>query len=250
MITPIYPEPGPTVSDLAEFLFADRRVGVGRPWLMVNMVNSIDGATAVDGGTTGLNDADDQALFHAFRSVSDVILAGASTIREEDYGPVALKDPGREARHEAGRHRQPRLAFVSRSLELDPSARVFSDADNPPLLFTVANADPTRVAQLADRAEVVVAGEENVDFARLLAWLGERGHEVVLCEGGPSTNGELIADDLVDEINLSTSPMVVAGPSPRIVHSLAPVPSPLPFYLDRLMTGERTLFARWLREAR
>lgn len=245
VIRPIYPETGPPISDLTRMLLADRRPGPGRPWVMVNMVNSIDGATAVQGGATGLTDSDDQALFHAFRAASDVILAGASTIRQEDYGPVSLSDPARQARRASGRESDPRLAFLSRSLDIDVTARVF-DGD-PPLLFTVASADPVRREQLAAKAEVVVAGEESVDLVRVLGWLGERGHDVVLCEGGPATNGWLIAADLVDEINLSTSPVVVAGSTPRIVDSRSPVLSPLNFTLDRLLMGERTLFARWLR---
>lgn len=247
MIRPLYPVAGDPLVDLAAFLFQDERIPPGRPWVMVNMVNSIDGATAVDGGATGLTGADDQALFHAFRAVGDVILVGASTVRAEGYGPVVLDAANRLARDRAGRSDGPRLAVISRSLDLDPEARLFSESERPPLLLTCAAAPSERLEALSGRAEILVAGTDDVDLARAVAMLGDRGHEVVLGEGGPTLNGHLVAADLIDEINLSTSPLVVAGQSHRIVRSQLPVPDPLGYRLDRLLVGDEMVFARWLR---
>ena len=59
---------------------------------MLNMVTSIDGATAVGGGASGLNDPDDRALFLALRALADVVLVGAQTVRSENLGPVRMTD--------------------------------------------------------------------------------------------------------------------------------------------------------------
>jgi riboflavin-specific deaminase-like protein len=251
MIRPIYPEQGDPISDLVGSLLDDDRRphedGGARPWVLVNMVNSVDGATAVEGGATGLTDEDDQALFHAFRGVCDLILVGASTVRAEDYGPVRVNEDVAAARQRSGRSVTPRLAVISRSLDLDPEARLFSDPEQMPVLVTCASAPSEQVALLRSLTEVIVAGEDTVDLTVALPLLGERGHAVVLCEGGPTLNGHLVAGDLIDEINLSTSPKVVAGQSARIVRSPLPLENPFSFRLDRLLLGDRTLFARWLR---
>ncbi|MFQ5524119.1 MAG: dihydrofolate reductase family protein [Acidimicrobiia bacterium] len=85
--------------DLLEMLFSEERRNSGRPWMMLNMVESVDGATAVGGGASGLNDADDRDLFLALRSVADVVMVGAQTVRSENLGPVRMND-------EMMRHRQ------------------------------------------------------------------------------------------------------------------------------------------------
>src|SRR5262245_36804108 len=61
-----------------------------RPWLLVNMVTSLDGAVAIDGRSGALGGPGDHLVFHALRSLADVILVGAATVRAERYGPVRL----------------------------------------------------------------------------------------------------------------------------------------------------------------
>src|SRR5690348_5044510 len=63
-----------------------------RPYVVVNMVSSVDGAISLDGVSAGLSGADDKAVFFHLRSLADVVLVGAGTAREENYGQVKLSD--------------------------------------------------------------------------------------------------------------------------------------------------------------
>jgi RibD C-terminal domain len=64
---------------------ADVRARINdRPWVVVNMITSIDGATAVDGRSGGLGGPADKAVFRALREVPDVILVGAWTRMPSD----------------------------------------------------------------------------------------------------------------------------------------------------------------------
>lgn len=211
---------------------------------MLNMVTALDGATTLGGRSSQLGDDDDRSLFMALRAASDVVLVGASTVRTEDYGPIRLPE-GSARRLTAGLSPVPRLAIMSRSLDLEASSKVFSDLENPPYLLTGARAPADRLAALADRAVVLVAGEDGVDVVQALALLRDRGHQVVLCEGGPSVNGQLLAADLVDEINLTISPLAVVGESSRVTRGEIEVERH--FRLERLLAGERMLFARYLK---
>lgn len=238
---------GDAVDDLVGMLLADERTPDGfRPWVMINMVSSIDGGTAHEGGATGLTDHDDQAMFAAFRSVADVVLVGASTVRVEDYGPVRLDAASRARRLSRGRPELPRLAIVSARLDLDPNARVFSDDEHPPVVFTCTAAPAERRRGLSRVSEVVGAGEIKADLGLALRWLGERGARTVLCEGGPTVNGQLVGAGLVDEMNLTVAPMMLSGSSARAAHGPEPHVPP-GFRLDRLAVGERMLFARYVR---
>jgi riboflavin-specific deaminase-like protein len=237
--------------DPADLYGADARQPVGdRPWVMVNMIASVDGAAAdATGASGGLGGPPDKLVFVAIRAAADVVMAGASTVIAEDYGPVRLSAPLREARRRQGRPEVPRLAVVSASLRIEPDRRLFREASPGarPLVLTTAAADSRRRRTLAEVAEVVEVGEERVDWALALAALRDRtGAGVVLCEGGPSTNGQLVTADLVDEACVTLAPALVGGPAPRIARGdgggelrrLA---------LDRVLTEDGYLFLRYVR---
>lgn len=236
---------GAAVDDLFDLIAAEARPSSAKPWLMVNMISSLDGATDVKGGATGLTDADDQAMFKALRALADVILVGAATVRAEDYGQVVLTDYQRSRRREWGKPDRPRLAVVTASLDLDPGARLFATDGPRPYVFTGAVA-PT--GTLAGRADLVTAGSRLVDMGLVLDHLWADGHRVVLCEGGPIVNAQLAAADLIDELDLSVSPVLVGGTSSRLLDADSPFDPPLAFILDRVLRGERTLFSRYLRD--
>ncbi len=228
--------------DVLDLYMNDTRSVEGRPWVMLNMVASIDGATALHGTSTDLGDEDDQRLFHVLRTVSDVILVGAGTVRAEDYGPVALSEEKRALREAEGRPSAPLLAIVTGRLNLDPDARVFSNSEYRPMVITSTDADPGKLALLGDAAEVVILGELTPEA--ILSQLGAAS--AILCEGGPTLNGQFVASGLVDEINVTVSPLLVSGNSYRIARGDDADP-PLGMRLDRALLGERSLFLRYLR---
>jgi riboflavin biosynthesis pyrimidine reductase len=55
-----------------------------------------------------------------------------------------------------------------------------------------------------------------------------------------------VADHLVDELNLTIAPTMIAGRSARIAHGELAQP-PLDMRLDRALFGDRSLFLRYLR---
>jgi len=213
-----------------------------RPWVVGNFVTTIDGAAVVDGGSTAINDEDDKEMFAALRAVPDFILVGAGTVRAENYSPVTLDERRRQARVEARLEPTPHLAVVTRSLDLEPSHRVFGDPEHRVTVLTDHDAPDDRFAALSEVADVVrlksTEPEDVLHFMRMA--------RVVLCEGGPSLMGQLIAAEVVDELALTVAPMLAAGESPRMAHGPAPE-SPLDMRLNRVLHGDRSLFLRYLR---
>lgn len=191
----------------------------GRPWVLANMVCGLDGSTAIQGRVGELSGPTDRKLFVDLRSVADVVLVGAETVRREGYGPVVLSDALRRTRQEQGRPPVPRLAVVSRSLDLDPASKPFRPAPGgaPPLVVTCEASPVGLRARLASATDVVIAGGEQVEPELALRALAEAGHEVVLCEGGPSLLGGLLAHDVVDELCLTLAPVVGGDPLPVAV---------------------------------
>jgi 5-amino-6-(5-phosphoribosylamino)uracil reductase len=241
----LLPEPADDV-DLAR-LYADveRPAPPGRPWVLVNMVATADGGTAIDGRSGPLGGAPDRKVFPNVRGVADVILAAAGTVRAESYGPPRPSPSLRAQRRERGQDEVPRLAIVTSSLDLDPGWSLFTEAEVRPLVVTTADAPADRRAALAGVAEVLEAGTGRVDLADALGQIAALGAAVVVCEGGPSLNGQLLAAGLVDELCLTLAPLAIAGTSARIAHG--PDAAPGPLRLRHLLEEDGTLFLRYVR---
>jgi riboflavin-specific deaminase-like protein len=212
------------------------------PLLRAGFVLSTDGGIASEGSSRPLSGPADRAVFQALRATSDAVLVGAGTVRQEDYGPVRLRPQGRAWRQARGSSGLPPLVVVSRRLELDPSARCFSTTDPPTIVVTCAAAPERARTRLAAVAEVVVAGDETVDLPAALAELRRRGLLRLLCEGGPALLTGLLRAGLVDELCLTSTPLLL-GDAPRLTGSL---PERLPLRLAHLLdAGEGVLLARY-----
>jgi len=231
-----------TVVEPLDVVLGDEREATGRPWVMVNMISSLDGGTAVDGTSSGLGDDDDFAMFQAIRTVPDVILVGAGTVTAEDYSPVRLDSERRASRAEMGRAEAPTLAIVTGRLSIDPDAKVFSDPGYKPMIITSTEADPSKLMMLGDAADVVIL--QSLDPSTILGHLGAA--QTVLLEGGPSLNGQFAAAGLIDEVNLSLAPVLIAGDSSRITRGKA-MKTPQSMLVDRVLYGDRLMFIRYVR---
>lgn len=175
----------------------------------VNFASSADGAVTVDGKSKGLSSDADRELFHVLRSLADVVLVGAGTARAENYGGA----------RESNGHIPP-IAVVSRSLDLDPAARLFTDTQVPPIVITCTDAPADRRAALDGLADVIVAGSDAVDVKNAVDQLAERGLKHVDCEGGPHLFGWLAAAKVLDELCLTLAPLIAGGRAGRIIAGL------------------------------
>ena len=239
----LFPSPVDDLDPAAVYGRMTKR-GDGRAHVRVNMVESVDGAATSAGRSGSLSGPADKALFGLLRAVADAVVVGASTVRIERYGPPRLSDEQRSARVAAGLDPVPALAIVTASCQLDPTARLFTDAEVRPVVLTVATGDAARRARIAEVADVVVAGDTRVDLSVALGALVERGWTDVLSEGGPSLVGELFAADLVDEWCVTVAPTVTSGGAPRIAHGTALDP-PVALELLSLLEDEGFLFLRY-----
>ncbi|GAA2792505.1 pyrimidine reductase family protein [Nonomuraea dietziae] len=216
-----------------------------RPWLRVNMVASADGGAWIKGLSGGLSSKGDRRIFGVLRGLSDVVLAGAATVRTEGYGPAKPRESWAPLRE--GRPAAPPVAVVTRRLDLDLGSPLFTEAapDARTIVITCEAAPKDRRTEAADRAEVIVAGDDRVELDLAAAALHERGLTRILCEGGPRLNGQLAAAGLIDELCLSVSPMLIAGGAARILNGEA---GQTDLRLAQVLEEEGVLFCRYIRE--
>ena len=218
------------------------------PALRMNFVSSIDGAMTRDGLSGGLSGDADKRLFGLLRRVCDVVLVAAGTVRQEGYTAMRVDDESAKWREARGRPAHPVFAIASARLDLDPESPIFTEAPTPPILLTT-HAGAARAPLYAGRAEVVVAARESggrVDGALAATVLRDRGLSRILCEGGPTFFGALIAANAVDELCLTVEPTLEAGDSRRIATGHA---APRSMRLARVLTAGDTLLLRYARGA-
>jgi riboflavin biosynthesis pyrimidine reductase len=215
----LFPNPVDPVDPVDVYGDQPRAGPGGRPGVRLNMIASVDGATTVAGVSGGLGGAADHDLFALLRSLADVVLVAAGTARAEGYGPSRVP-----------------VAVLTRSCRLDWASPFFTAPVARPIVVTVAGAPPDALARAAEVAEVVVAGERDVDRA-------------VLAEGGPTLNAQLAGAGLLDELCLSLSPRLVGEAAKRILDGL-PVPGPAPLRLCSVCEQDEFLFLRYQSSAR
>jgi len=213
-------------------------------WLRANFVASADGAAFLDGQSGGLSSAADRRLFRVLRALGDVVLVGAGTARTEQYKPARRRPELAPLR--AGRTATPPIALVSRGLDLDLAAPLFTEAppDARTIVITCGACPVERRAAVAEVADVIVAGEMDVDLAGAMAALRDRGLGRVLCEGGPILLGHLTANGLLNELCLTISPLLAGPGAPRITAG-APFPA-RPMVLVHVLRAAAALFCRYM----
>jgi len=193
-----------------------------RPYVVANMVASADGHSTLEGASAGLSGPADRALFHALRRQVDAVLAGTGTLRVERYRRLILKPEAREDRRARGLEPDPVAVVLSRSGDL-PDIGMLTDPEQPRAVFTGDDADPARA------------------LARLRA---EHGVRTLLCEGGATILGSLLAAGVVDELFLALSPKLVGGSGPGTVVG-PPFHPPVTLKLLHLLEHEDMLFMRY-----
>jgi 5-amino-6-(5-phosphoribosylamino)uracil reductase len=72
----------------------------------------------------------------------------------------------------------------------------------------------------------------------------EHGIETVLCEGGPTLNGGLLRDGLVDELFVTMAPLLAAGDEIRMVEGDA-LSAPAELELRSVLQHESELLLRY-----
>jgi riboflavin biosynthesis pyrimidine reductase len=228
----------------AAAVYADLPEVGGRPGVRVNMIASVDGATAIGGVSGPLGGPPDKFVYRLLRSFADVVLVAAGTVRAEKYKPALVYEEYVEARRARGQADRPRIAVVSRGLDLDWDAPLFTEAVERTIVVTTTDAPADALAAARSRAEIIQAGAGSVDLQAAVAALGDLGARQVLAEGGPSLNGALAAADLIDELCLTISPLLGSGGAKRIL-SGADLPAPIQLELRSLLEEDGFLLARY-----
>ncbi len=180
------------------------------PYVIVNMVGSVDGRSSAGGKASGIGGRPDRGAMRALRGCVDAVMVGAGTLRAERLN-LGLDDP--EAR-------QPLAVIVGGSGHVPVAERLIL----PPgqrVLLALPEGRPRPDGPGRDRLTVLRVAERDagrVELGRLLRTLRAKyGVRRLLVEGGPGLNRALVEAGLVDEIFLTVVPKLLLGREAAII---------------------------------
>jgi riboflavin biosynthesis pyrimidine reductase len=200
-------------------------------WVRLNLIGSVSGsATGSDGTSETLTSPTDRLLLGVIRSLSDVVLVGAASVRAEGYsvprtGALAIVSRGGDFTGHRIRDTEGRGSV----LVLCPAAAVERARD------TIGRSD-ARIVAVPD-----VEGSLTSDA--ILGALHREGYASIVAEGGPSLATQLVTSGVVDELCLTISPVLNGG---RVPLFGAKEFADHPLVLDQLLLDESgASYARW-----
>lgn len=174
---------------------------------------SVDGKIASWTGDCEFSDDLDWKRVHKLRANVDAIMVGRGTIEADDSKLTIKSFPD----FPITVSKYPSRIVVDSHAKTPPSARVFTvEPDKYPTLLAVTTSAPKEKLQEIQSLGVSIiecgAGPE-VDLVHLMSTLRSRGINYLLLEGGGTLNFSMLENNLIDEVSLSISPVLVGGAS-------------------------------------
>jgi diaminohydroxyphosphoribosylaminopyrimidine deaminase/5-amino-6-(5-phosphoribosylamino)uracil reductase len=180
--------------------------GDGLPLVTYKAAVTLDGKVAAGGGDARwISCLDSRRAVHELRSRADAVMVGAGTVRRDDPELTVRLADGRD----------PARVVITHNGELPPGAKLLASARETRTIVVADEASPAARRLLEARgAELVEVGESGLHGA--LEALAGLGLLDVLCEGGPTLAGALLAEGLIDRMLLFVAPLVVGRGAPDL----------------------------------
>jgi 5-amino-6-(5-phosphoribosylamino)uracil reductase len=213
------------------------------PRVVACWIASLDGRSTLGRRSSGLGSAADRAVFRGLRAEADAMLVGSRTLAIERYRRPGRDPRLRERRAALGLAEEPTVLVISREPSLPIEIPLLQDPAAKVRILTWGDAKLPSLPAIVDVTKLPRGGEP---MRGALAAARAAGIASVVCEGGPTLLGLLIAEDLLDELVVTTAPMFVgSGELPIVTGSIA---HPLRrFGLAALYRGEDHVFAHYVR---
>jgi diaminohydroxyphosphoribosylaminopyrimidine deaminase/5-amino-6-(5-phosphoribosylamino)uracil reductase len=192
------------------------RLRRGRPWVRLKVAASLDGRTALaDGQSQWITGQPARRDVHRWRARSSAVLTGVGT--------VLADDPALTARWEDApiEPLQPVRVIVDSSLRTPPGARTLS---LPGRVLIFGAGEEARAAALVSAGAQIerVPTDPRCDLGAVLARLAALEINSVWVEAGPTLNGAVLEQGLVDELVCYFAPQLL-GDTARGMFALTPL---------------------------
>jgi riboflavin-specific deaminase-like protein len=171
------------------------------PYVIINMVTSVDGRVTAEGKASRIGSALDRRVMRVLRSKADAVMIGAGTLRAEKLS-LGLDNPAAP---------QPLAVVVSNTADL-PFDENLIRHDRQRFILVTTQRHAVESPLLGGILRVPATPSGEVDLGTALRLLKtEYAVEALLVEGGPRLNHALISQGFADEFFLTLAPKLLGG---------------------------------------
>lgn len=228
-VIPLYPEPEgkrPLTNLYLDHNIRQKSQTSDHAFVYANFVVSLDGRIAIPHPSgqglmvpQAIANERDWRLFQELAAQADLIISSGRYLRDWADGRaqeiLQTDDPRfadlRHWREAQGLKPQPDIAIISGSLDF-PIPEILTSNGRQVIVFTTANPEPTRVAEIeAQAGKVFVVGETSVDGQRLVQAMTELGHQTVYSAAGPRILHMLLAAGVLNRLYLTHASRILGG---------------------------------------
>jgi diaminohydroxyphosphoribosylaminopyrimidine deaminase/5-amino-6-(5-phosphoribosylamino)uracil reductase len=183
----------------------------GLPLVTYKAATTLDGkVAAASGDARWISCLESRRAVHELRAKADAVMIGAGTVRRDDPELTVRLADGRD----------PVRVVVTGDGDLPADAKLLATARHTPTVVVAREATAAARRLLGARgADLVEVGDAGLRGA--LEALAGRGLLDILCEGGPTLAGELLAGGFIDRVLLFVAPLIVGRGAPDLFASPA-----------------------------
>ncbi|MHA1995621.1 MAG: RibD family protein [Candidatus Hodarchaeales archaeon] len=182
--------------------------GEKRPKITLSAAITLDGQIASLTGDNKLSNTEDWRRVHHLRAENEAIMVGSGTILTDD-SKLTIKPEFFESDHVI---KNPIRIVVTSSGMIPLDSRIITfRPDIPTIIATTKKCSSIKRKEfLRKGCEVILCGEGPLVNLRHLVMILYKDYKInnLLLEGGSKLNGNMVAEKLIDEIQVSIAPVL------------------------------------------
>ncbi len=183
-----------------------------RPFTFINSAMSADGKISTKKRKqVKISGRADFDRVDALRASSDAVMVGIGTVLADDPSLTVKSEERRKRRVAEGMDENPVRIIVDRKARIPLTADVFKKGVGKRIVVISKSAPADMVEALKEKADVIVAGGDEVDLQEMARELKKRGIDRLMVEGGATLNWAMARAGLVDEISVFVGNLLIGG---------------------------------------
>jgi len=183
-----------------------------RPFTFINSAMSADGKISTrKRKQVKISGKADFDRVDELRAGADAVMVGIGTVLADDPSLTVKSEERRKRRLAGGHDENPARVIVDSSARIPLTADVFRKGTGKRIVVVSKAAPQDRVKALKSIAEVIVAGEREVDLREMALELKKQGINRLMVEGGATLNWSMARAGLVDEVSTFVGNLIIGG---------------------------------------
>ena len=174
-----------------------------KPKITLSAAITLDGKLSQKNKKIVLSSKSDKIRVHKLRSKFDAILIGKNTVEQDN--------PLLTVRHVRGKN--PIRIILDSQGTIKNTSKIIKTAKNIPTIIVISQLVSKRNFNRLKKLplDVIICGKTQVNITKLVHILFKKGIKKILLEGGGTVNLSFLKNNLIDEIIITVTPLILGS---------------------------------------